>query len=774
MEKEYGINNLKKILEKYFIQDNEKEWVDVETSKANRVDIRIVSDKFNNVKEAKKIIENSIEDINLNIGNERTLFFLGHLEIRTINEAEFFCINKPKRRKYDRSSFGSLIDLKNNYTENCIEEQRINKSRIITFYSYKGGVGRTIALIQTAYLLAKKGKKVLLMDLDIEAPSFYNIFRDVIKMEKGLVDYLYEELYDGKKIQLSDIISKLNLNLKGEIYIVSTGITDLSYVQKLEALKEKRIYENQYIQKLIRDAENDYGINYTLIDARTGINKWGALSVVDIADELMLFAYPNKENISGLSLILDIIGDCKKTTIVLSRIDPSLAGGDLARELFSELNIEQEYIGIYYEAGIALAQKYPAEEYTKPYEEISEFLLEEEINTKTNKYINVNSEYVKILLNNISKIDSNKMILEREEKISEKSNWIVIKSREDEVDFESILSKNFSWEEEFEQIETCVISNLDAKKLNKEVYDYLNSNESFDIKIIFISYIIKIINDTMICKDNSTSELEFSIDSNYSEYVKFFNIKYSGLKLDRYKFFDINDKERKQEKRVNLILYFEEIINLFDQEEKYSKKEIIEDLLLIVKLLNSSTSICIKLILNNKYYEDYKDIVDSYGVNKLNLSWETLDKSNVMTDINEILQKTIDLIEDNILRDIYDTLIEGNVKQNKLENNKDDISIIDKILSLGIYSLENRKSFCNIIYGKRVNPDVYSRKLNEWLYKEMKSCNKLNKESFINLIKEVSKLEEKCIKNRRNDVKKSFISFVSFEEAIKIYKDNSI
>lgn len=773
MKKENELTRLKRILEEYFVNDNSNEWVDVEISRTNRVDIKVVSDKVNPIKMAEDNIINAIDRINLEIENERNKFFLGFLNLHTIDEAEFFGIDKPVRRNKDKSSFGNLIDFKNNYEDDCIEiEERINKSRIITFYSYKGGVGRTIALIQTAYLLAKKGKKVLLMDLDIEAPSFYNIFRDVIKMEDGLVDYLYEELYDGKKIQLSEIISKLNLNLKGEIYIVSTGITDLKYVQKLEALKEKRIYENKYIQKLIRDAEINYGINYTLIDARTGINKWGALSVVDIADELMLFAYPNKENISGLGLILDIIGECKKTTIVLSRIDQSSAGGELAKKLFGELNIEQEYIGIYYEAGIALAQKYPAEEYTKPYEEISEFLLEEEINTKTNKYINDNRENVKKLLNNISEINSNRIVLEREEKISEKSNWIVIKSREDDVDFESILNNNISFDEDMELIEAYSKSNLNLENIDKEVYEYLNSHENFNIKIILISYIIRIANDIVHFNKELTNELEFSLDSNYSDYVKFFNINDNLAKIDRYKFFDINDKDRIKPKSVNVIIHFEKIISLLDYNKKYSPKEIIDDLLIVIRALNGITGICIKLILNNNYYEEYKDIVDLHGANKLNLSWEILDKTNVINDIDEILQKTINLIEENILIDIYESLIEGNIKQNKLEINKRDL-FLEKMLSSGIYSFENRKSFCNMIYGKRVNPDVYSKTLNEWLYTELKKCNKLNKESFIKLIKEVSNLEENCIKTKENISNKSFINFSNFEIAMKWLNTNN-
>jgi MinD-like ATPase involved in chromosome partitioning or flagellar assembly len=42
-------------------------------------------------------------------------------------------------------------------------------SRLITFYSYKGGVGRTFALANIAVLLAKRGRKVLVIDWDLEA-----------------------------------------------------------------------------------------------------------------------------------------------------------------------------------------------------------------------------------------------------------------------------------------------------------------------------------------------------------------------------------------------------------------------------------------------------------------------------------------------------------------------------------------------------------------------------------------------------------------------------
>jgi MinD-like ATPase involved in chromosome partitioning or flagellar assembly len=50
---------------------------------------------------------------------------------------------------------------------------------ITTFYSYKGGVGRTMALANIAVLLARRGLRVLAVDWDLEAPGLDRYFRQV-------------------------------------------------------------------------------------------------------------------------------------------------------------------------------------------------------------------------------------------------------------------------------------------------------------------------------------------------------------------------------------------------------------------------------------------------------------------------------------------------------------------------------------------------------------------------------------------------------------------
>jgi len=49
-----------------------------------------------------------------------------------------------------------------------------NEAPVITFYSYKGGTGRSLAITQMAACLAHYGKKVVLVDLDLDSPSLHH------------------------------------------------------------------------------------------------------------------------------------------------------------------------------------------------------------------------------------------------------------------------------------------------------------------------------------------------------------------------------------------------------------------------------------------------------------------------------------------------------------------------------------------------------------------------------------------------------------------------
>ena len=52
----------------------------------------------------------------------------------------------------------------------------VRRGEVITFYSFKGGVGRSMALANIAALCAQRGKTVLALDFDFEAPGLHRYF----------------------------------------------------------------------------------------------------------------------------------------------------------------------------------------------------------------------------------------------------------------------------------------------------------------------------------------------------------------------------------------------------------------------------------------------------------------------------------------------------------------------------------------------------------------------------------------------------------------------
>src|ERR1700690_1410343 len=69
-----------------------------------------------------------------------------------------------------------------------------SQGQIITFYSYKGGTGRTMALANVAWILAANGKRVLIADWDLESPGLHRYFQPFIDTDvserPGIIDII--------------------------------------------------------------------------------------------------------------------------------------------------------------------------------------------------------------------------------------------------------------------------------------------------------------------------------------------------------------------------------------------------------------------------------------------------------------------------------------------------------------------------------------------------------------------------------------------------------
>ena len=106
---------------------------------------------------------------------------------------------------------------------------------IFTFYSYKGGVGRSMALANVAQVFYRSGLKVLIVDWDLEAPGlerFFKINIDNIHAKPGLLDMIlaYKHMmaevndsndeYELESLDkyIIDVYSDMNSNSEGKLW----------------------------------------------------------------------------------------------------------------------------------------------------------------------------------------------------------------------------------------------------------------------------------------------------------------------------------------------------------------------------------------------------------------------------------------------------------------------------------------------------------------------------------------------------------------------------
>ena len=124
--------------------------------------------------------------------------------------------------------------------------------KTITFYSYKGGVGRSLTLSNIAMRLADLGKKVCIIDFDLEAPGLHLKFKNYLnqsKIKNGLVEYICEFQSDNfipKKIQDYIVNISYKGTLGGSIDLLPAGnINSNNYWSKLSSINWKNLFYSE-------------------------------------------------------------------------------------------------------------------------------------------------------------------------------------------------------------------------------------------------------------------------------------------------------------------------------------------------------------------------------------------------------------------------------------------------------------------------------------------------------------------------------------------------
>jgi MinD-like ATPase involved in chromosome partitioning or flagellar assembly len=172
---------------------------------------------------------------------------------------------------------------------------------VVTFYSYKGGVGRSFTLANTAVLLARWGYKVLVVDWDLEAPGLHLYFWPRLQSPPrgGVVDLAHGFLEGDENAGAHAV----RVDTEGVLDLIAAGRVDdrkldSSYVRRMQAINWEDLYERGFAEFLERRREEwTAQYDFVLVDSRTGVSDIAGICTAQLPDRLVVVFTANDQNL---------------------------------------------------------------------------------------------------------------------------------------------------------------------------------------------------------------------------------------------------------------------------------------------------------------------------------------------------------------------------------------------------------------------------------------------------------------------------------------------
>ena len=177
--------------------------------------------------------------------------------------------------------------------------------KIISIHSFRGGTGKSNITANVATLIARQGKRVGVIDTDIQSPGIHILFGlDEEKIDRCLNDYLWgkcaveETAYDvGGSLKVGE----------GEVTVMSGGIYLIP--SSLKAGEIARVLREGYDVGLLNDGFRDLitrlDLDYLFIDTHPGLNEETLLSIA-ISDVLLVILRPDQQDYQGTGVTVDV------------------------------------------------------------------------------------------------------------------------------------------------------------------------------------------------------------------------------------------------------------------------------------------------------------------------------------------------------------------------------------------------------------------------------------------------------------------------------------
>jgi septum site-determining protein MinD len=172
-------------------------------------------------------------------------------------------------------------------------------SRIISIHSFRGGTGKSNTTANVAMLLAAEGRRVAVVDTDIQSPGIHVLFGlDQATLNRTLNDYLWGRCRIVEAAH--DVTPSLGVDFEGRTFLVPSSIQPADIAQVMREGYDVGLL-NEGFRHLIEELELDA----LLLDTHPGLNEETLLSIA-MSNALAVIMRPDSQDYEGTSVTVAV------------------------------------------------------------------------------------------------------------------------------------------------------------------------------------------------------------------------------------------------------------------------------------------------------------------------------------------------------------------------------------------------------------------------------------------------------------------------------------
>lgn len=208
-------------------------------------------------------------------------------------------------------------------------------SKIISVHSFRGGTGKSNTTANVATLLAGEGRRIAVVDTDIQSPGIHVLFRlDEDTMKYSLNDYLRGECEIREAAY--DVTPNVGGTIDGQIFLIPSSIKSGEIMRVLKEGYDVGVLNDGFNQIL-----TDLDLDALVIDTHPGMGEETLLSIA-MSDSLAIILRPDQQDYQGTGVTVEVARklDVPNLYLVINKVPSSLNFADVKARVEETYNCE--------------------------------------------------------------------------------------------------------------------------------------------------------------------------------------------------------------------------------------------------------------------------------------------------------------------------------------------------------------------------------------------------------------------------------------------------